>query len=783
MPDYDDAGQILIQILQLQQATQQLQQNRTLINNLFNGETPFTTEEASEENVNTNVNFLEGTRIASNATSQLNRAFGAADRYFSVRVNKGTPFERQYASACITAKINRLMKRSRQYVGARESANAQVVLHGPGPLIWRNRRSVLPTTGGIEDVLIPMGTLCDMSNLDQFAIYRELTWNQLEDAAFGPTADPGWNKGYVRAFLATLYDMGFQPTMQGNRWLFPEKLAEDWKEGAWDGYASTLPKLLCWDWFYRDEDSGKWNRRMVVDYGMMCECTSLREEDEVVKNKQMLYTRDDYADDWSEIMHIYIGNCSNVAPYRYHSIRSVGYLLYGVCALMNEMRCRVSDHVFQQLLTWFRNVNEDNREKLGLIDLRNFGIMPDGVSVVPAGERHAADWNLILMAINQNRQLMAESSMAFLPDMQGALGGEGREMTATETLVRQNTSTTLTTAVLSQLGAQSLYEYNEICRRLCIKSNPDPIAKKFREDLRKEDISMEMLDFEAWEVLPEMGTGGGNKAAELTVTQALLQEVFPLVDPNGQRIILRRRYTALTDNASEAMVVVPDAPDAGAADDAQYAQIAGTVLMALQPWQDKEGVNHIVMATVLMQVAGQAIQQANQLVQQPNATDVAAQKVAGAANVLGHVEKELAIVAQSDSRKQVAKQLGKQLDQLAQALKQVGQMVMEAEQQAQQQQGGSPEEMKAAIKLQEMQASAEMTRQIAFQKEEQRRQQKQLSWSEENERRNANTQADIKRKNAATAVELENSLTKARADAQIAIMKEAAKPKPKPASK
>jgi hypothetical protein len=56
--DYDSAGEILIQILQLQQATQKLQTNRTLVNSLMNGDTPFTDAEAQEANVSTNVNFL-----------------------------------------------------------------------------------------------------------------------------------------------------------------------------------------------------------------------------------------------------------------------------------------------------------------------------------------------------------------------------------------------------------------------------------------------------------------------------------------------------------------------------------------------------------------------------------------------------------------------------------------------------------------------------------------------------------------------------------------------------
>jgi hypothetical protein len=782
--NYDEPGAILTQILQLQQATQTLQRNRTLINVLFNGDTPYTTQQQEEENISCNINFLEGTRIAMQASAQLNQYFFGQDRLFTVRYNKGPTALRRRAGEVISTTIAKEIKRSRLYHQARDSAHKQVVLHGPGPVVWRNRRSPLPTTAGIEDILIPLGTLADMSNLDQFAIYRELVWSQLEDAAFGPATDPGWNKGYVKALLANLAKLGYQPIYQGNRWLFPEKLAEDYKEGAYNTYSSSMPKVMAWDFFYRNEDSGKWNRKMVLDYANLTTEHAVKEADAVMRNRQILYEREDYADDWQQIVHWYVGNCSNVAPTRFHAIRSVGYLLYGVCNLQNKMRCRLQDHMFQQLLTWFRNVSEDNREKLGLIDLQNFGIMPDGVSMVTAAERHVADWNLVLMGLNQNRQLMAESSSSFMPDMQGALGGEGREMTATETLVRQNTSITLTSAVLGQLADQSVYEYNEICRRFAMKGNPDPMAKRFREKLREAGIPEEVLDFECWEVVPTVGVGGGNKAAELTVTQALMQEVFPLVDASAQRIILRRRYVALTDDPDEAMAVVPEAPGVGAEDDVQYAQVAAAILMTGQPWQDKEGINHVVMATVLMGVAQQAIQQAEATAQQPDGVAIAAQKVAGAANVLSHVQGEIMKVGQASEqpgRKEQAKALLKQWQELNQANQQVGQMVMKVAEEAQ---GGMDgKEAEAMAKIQIMQAQAQTQREIATMNAQQKAQQREAQWISETQRKDVTAQADAMRKLKLAEVDAAAKGMTTEAEIRAKLIKAAREPVKKPAAK
>jgi hypothetical protein len=721
-----------------------------------------------------------------NSTNQISRYFFGSDRFFSLHYDRGPVAFRNRVGDVVTKAVNKQIKRSRLYRSARESAHAQVVLHGPGALVWRNRRSPLPTTAGIEDILIPEGTLCDMSNLNVFAIYRELVWGQLEDAAFGPAADPGWNKEYVGRLLATLYKLPFQPIYQGNRWLFPEKLQEDYKEGAWGTYSSSLPKVLAWDFFHLNEDTGKWNRKMVLDYAnISANYPAEATNSEVVKERQLLYTRDDYANDWSEIIHWYIGNCSNVAPYRFHSIRSIGYLLYGVSMLSNKMMCRMSDHTFQQLLTWFRNVSEDNREKLGLIDLGNFGIMPDGVSMVAAQERHVADWSLVMGTLNQYRQLMAESSQAFVPDMQSALGAGGKELTATEALIRQNTSVNMTNAVLSQLGDQSLYEYREQWRRFCMRANPDPVAKAFREEIKREGVPLEVLDYEAWNLLPETVVGSGNKASELTVTQALLQELFPLVDPNAQRIILRRRYMALTDNPDEAMAAVPEAPEAAMADDKQYAQFAFSILMDGQPFMDKEGVNHGVMAGTLLQLVEMSLQQAQAVVNQPDGVAIAAQKVAGATNVLNHTQQEIMKVGQSGLLKQLAKQLVGKWQELRGALQEVAAQVQKVGEQSQA--NVNPEMAKLQAKLMDIKATGDLQRDLAAKSADQKLQQRNAQWQSTTQQKEASTAADIQRESVTSAVDLHHADMKvmgelhtkailAQADAEIAKQKAAREP-------
>lgn len=711
-------------------------------------------EECRRQNARSNVNFLEATRIASNATSQINNSFFKGDRYFTIKLDKGPVRMRSQWSDQITKSINKQLKRSRNYKAARESSHAQVVLHGPGPIVWRTRKSVIPSTAGVEDILLPSGTLASMENLDYLSIYREMTWNQVFDAVGGQNVDPGWNKPYIKALQQTLYKTGLSPIFQGNRWLFPEKMAEDVKEGAAQAASSSMPKLMAYDFFFRNEKSDKWNRRMVLDYANLTASNIIGEHADVVRNKGFLYEKDDYADDWGQIIHWYLGNCSNVAPYRYYSIRSIGYLLYGICHIQNKLRNKLYDHMFQSLLTWFHNISDEHREKLGMIDLQNFGVLPEGISMVGAQERHIVDWNLILMGLNQGRQLMAESSSSFLPDMQSQFSG--KEMTATETLVRQNTSATLTSAVLNQLAEQSVYEAREICRRFCIKGNTDPMARKFSEDMQKALVPPEVLDVEAWEILPEMVVGGGNKAMELTATQALMQEIMPIATPEGQRVIARRRYAAITDNPEEAMLAFPEIPQIP--DEVQYAQIAFSVLMDGVPFTVKDGVNHMAYAAALLQISQNAFQQAAALLQQPNGISLAAAKVAGLFNVGMHLQGELQIVAQDKTRKEQVKMLATEIQKFMIGIQDLSKQLMAMEEQQSQQQGMDPEVMQ---KIQEQQMMAQNKMQIEQQKAQLKMQHSDIKFLSENQRRDAQTAADIRRKEALTMADVAATHTKA----------------------
>src|SRR5262245_43575425 len=190
--------EILAAISQMQLVDRKRAENRARINALFNGNPPYTSKEADENGIQTNVNFLESTRIAGDARQTFSNALLKPGSYFSVQCDYGPVHLKASWSRIITKEINRILKRSLAYSEVLRSTIAQVVLHGVGPVYWQNKNRWLPTFLGVEDFLLPSRSLVSLENVTHFAVYREFTAQQLSELASGAPDDSGWNKSLVK---------------------------------------------------------------------------------------------------------------------------------------------------------------------------------------------------------------------------------------------------------------------------------------------------------------------------------------------------------------------------------------------------------------------------------------------------------------------------------------------------------------------------------------------------------------------------------------------------------
>ena len=711
------------------QAEQPRSRNRARIDEVFNGNPPYTDAEAESNSISTNVNFLEGTRIINGARQTFTNAFQKPENYFTVTLDIGPQHLRAKWGKIITKEMNRIMKRDPKYTATMKSQLAGVVLHGVGPVTWLRDRDWRPTARGIEDVLVPSRTLCSLENLEYFAIYTTFTLAQLTEMTAGDEVDSGWNMPLVKLIAASLRQQrtGTSNSTQWPEYYLSEKWAEDIKENSGFYANDQAPIVKCWDFYFLDE--GTWKRRIVVDQ-------NAGTIQGVNTANEWLYNPGDrsYGDDVSRILHVQFADGSVVPPFRWHSVRSLGYLLYAVCHLQNRLRSKFMDSTFEQMLWFFRSSSDGDEEAMRKIEMHHLGVIPDGISWVPQSERHVVDRDLLMAAMSQNRQLMAESAAQFQADTND---GTQKEMTATEVMARVNSSNQLMGSMLVDGYEYMKGQYREIARRFCELDHPDCV--RFRKKCEAQEVDPAVFqNFDDWNVEPEKVMGSGNKMLEIAQADRLMA-VRPLLAPEAQAEVVHLYVEANTDDPTLASRLAPI--DAGKASPAvERATFAWGTLISGQQVVIATPLNRPEYIQTLIQMLGVEIERANAAGGMPSQREVF-----GMANVVSHIEEQVQMIAEDPGQEENVKMFTDALTAAGNYIKGYVQRLQEQAQAGNEQ--VDPEVQKQLIAAQ---AKADIQRANA----EQKREQREIQFQQDQARKDAATIAEAQRQGARVQAEV-----------------------------
>lgn len=678
-------------------------ENRTVLNRLYNGHPPYSEAEAEANNVDINRNDLTGVNAISQARRTWNNAFLKPGNYFSVALDSGPAHKRRESGHTITREINRRLKRRAPMMEQLRGKGAIAMLHGIGPVNWKDRRSPIPMLLPISSLMIPSETDLDFENLEYFAIFRETPPAQLYDLTHGTKVDPGWNMPLVNAQWKYVSEqIQKQPNSTAYQYM-PERIEELVKQdrGFWG--SDAVPTVDWWDFYFREaEDGNGWYRRIILDWGPEYSPTDDKSTMPNSRNKlgeesHFLYSSGDrkYASSLSEIIHCQFSDCSAVAPFKYHSVRSLGWMLWGICDLQNRLHCKFNEAVFQSLLWFFRVSSNDQMTRLKQANFAHMGVIPQGVEFVKAQDRFIPDPGLVQMAFARNRQLMSENAASFTQDFDR--GESQKEMTATETMARVNSVNALVSGMLSLAYTYEEFCYREICRRFCIKGNPDKDAREFRKACLTQGVEPEMLDVERWDVTAERVLGGGNKTLEMAQVQ-FLQGMRKNLNPDAQRRVDHIAIESSTDDpalAEELAATSGQKKVRSSTINAQYATERILKGLAYSLPQDA-----VVEDFVLVWISD--LKALTEQMQQPM-IGVNAEKLAGAFALAQAVEPLIQQMAQDPEAKEKANGYDSTLKQLEQHLTALSQKLQQ-QQKAQQKGNGTAEAAAVAAKVQAEQA-------------------------------------------------------------------------------
>lgn len=737
---FDDAQLLESVLWDLRQADWVRGKNRARIDDLFNGKPPFSNDEENK----VNVNFLEGTSLAHDARSQLSGIFLKPGQFFRLMTDSGDRHKRPHHAAIATKEMNRIMKRSLPYFECFRGKFALDVLHGIGPAVWPNQDCWCPEEQGISDIGIPSDTRLSMKNLPFFYVYRSLTVPELKRMTRNEKEAKavGWNMELVQQCIEWVDKQSTQ--LMGSNWpevWQPEKVAERIKGDGTFYSSDKVPTIDCFDFYYWSDEGNHegWRRRIILDAWSSPSGADYRPEkksDSDFMHGQFLLNPGDrvYGEKLSNIISFQFADLSSVAPFRYHSVRSLGYLLYGACHLQNRMRCRFTSAAFEAAMQYFRVNSTDTMERALKVDLIDKGIIDSTVQFVPKDERWQYDTEMMELFMRENQQMIDKHSSAYTAQ---AAQSPGDRKTKFQVMAETSQATALVSSALMQAYQYQEFEYREICRRFMRNDSRDADVREFRAACLRQGVPEELLTYECWDLQAERVLGAGNKTMEMQIAEQLMQ-MRHLYDPEPQREILRRVTTAVTDDPDWSMSLVPDAP-LKVSDSVHDAQLCMATLMAGYPVAIKTGQNHKEYVTVFLAEMGKEIQP---LEQQKGMAPP--DKIKGWQNVAQSVQQHLQLLAQDPEEKQFVTEAEKALSKLMNVVRAFAQRLQEQMKKQQQQQQGDPA---AQAKIQTMVMSAKVKAQNSREAAAQKLSQRQHEFQQKLEMEKAKTAHEIHRDN------------------------------------
>jgi hypothetical protein len=742
--------------------------NRTILNRTFNGDPPFDKATAEENNVEVNRNFLEGTGNLTDARTQWNSNFLKPGDIFTVRLDSGPVQKRTEWSMEITKHLNRALKGSLGMINQARETGAGVLLHGIGPATWQDRRSPIPKVIPLSSLMIPSETDIDFENLEYFAIFREMTPSQLYEKTHGPKVDPGWNMDLVKSELKYV---GEQTVKQPNATAFqfmPERVEELIKQdmGFWG--SDAVPTIDYWDFYFREKENGTgWYRRIFLDWSSSGRtATTGQEMPESPNGGQWLYSsgKRKYADSWQEILHCNYGDCSCVAPFKFHSVRSLGWMIWGIVDIQNRLQCKITEQAFSDLMWFFRVASQNDFNRIKKANFMQMGVIPQGVDWVMPNQRYSPNPTFIELVIAQNRQLMSQHSSSYTRNAERT--DMNKEKTATQVMAEVNSVNTMVSGVMNMAYTYEAFKYREIARRFCIPNNPDALVRKFRKGCLDDGVPSEYLDVDRWDIEPDRAMGAGNKTVQMAIVQ-YLQSIRQNLGPEAQRKVDHHGILIMTEDAGIAEDLAPIRGQKQVSKSAHDAELSTERLMRGLPFSPTPEMVYEDYVLVWMRDMGIIIQQI-----QGTDNMGTQEQLAGLGNMAQHIGAFLQIMGQNPADKPKVRQYSDLLGQMMNVIKGFAQRLQEQQASGNGQPGAGGPDPDTIVKLQGKALMDQAKAQNMRESHAERTAQKQVSFEMEQQRKDKQTEAEIQRKNVTFQQEL--------AAEQARTMQELSQPQPKP---
>ena len=742
--------------------------NRVKVTNAANFMPPLDDDTAEKLQIKTNVNWGELAVTLSHARMQLLSAFLGNQFFLTVKIPLAPSEYQAEWEAKITTEINKAMRNNPAYFELHRNRWNSVVLHGIGPMTWRHSDKWLPRFVALDDLRIPTDTTLDFTNLTWYAQRISYTPIELVEEVWNKKKNNHWDKKAVAEILENYKELSVTDAQNNWTWSnYPEKMADLIKQNGGFYGSDAVPTIPLYHFYYQEEDKNgdvKWYMKVVPDTG-------------AVKGgyagDEFLWESDDpIADDWRHLIHCQFGDLSADTPYKFHSVRGLGFALLEPTFFSNLLRCRLLDHINDNLNVWFQSDDPANKARPAMQQFGNNCMLVKGLRVVPAQERHQADAPLLEFGLAQMKQLQGEASTSYT---QQTDTGTSKEQTAFETRVKLEQVNAMMGGILLVAFTYEAYAYKEICRRFCIPDSTDEDVKRFQKRMARAGIPKDFLDVEMWDVEPVTPLGQGNPTLALATAQQLMA-IKDQLSPEAQQQVLHDYILVTTKSPSKAAQLAPlDKKDPSDATQLAADRFGALMQGVPLPLRNKNLIDQIDILLPLL--AGKV----TQFTQRNNMADQ--DEGIGLVNTSTYIGQAIAQLGQDPQQKARVKQYTDGIGKLNNEIKgliQRGQQAAEAQAKQQADAAGAAEMAQAQAKIQSQAALTQAKIDQGHVKAAQQATHKQLAFEQDQQRQDAKTKAEIDRQATKTLAETQNAHVATIADVQN--KKIAAENKPEPAN-
>jgi hypothetical protein len=651
--------------------------NRAKVTNLLNGGKLLTDEEAEANNQEVNSNFCEAPVLFAHARRQMEGAFLPGDKFCSVTLPSAPKETATVWGAGITEELNAIMQDSLPYMEVIRSTVSSMLAHGPAPFIWIDQDDWLQKFISVDDLRIPLDTTLDMEAMSWFAVRQELTIGEIYNMALGEHADPRWNKPLIKKIIAKYKDDLFDTCTTETTDRSEEKMLSLFRQSG--GYLSSdkAPTITVWNFYHKDGKRGKWFLKV----------TTTKEGIKGEKYEEFLYEDSEpVADKLNQILQVQYGDQSVDAPFKYHDVRSLGFLLFEPSYWSNQLLCKKIDFAFQAMNPLLRITDPVGKARPKVINLYAGGILENGVENVPANERQQAPLELIESLQSQLKQIQNETSTQYRPSLDT---GTQKEQTAYEVAANLNMVNAMMTNILVVAFKRKRWEFKEICRRFCKKNSTNEDVGKFQKKCAARGIPVEWMDIERWRIEPDVPMGSGNPNMAISQANWLMQNRMAF-GPAAQQLILHIVTSTMLKDARKASTLVPLDQKIEVTQSQINAVADFSALMRGHQVPVMEGSSTIEQVQILLRLLDEEIQMAEQ---DGKSTT---RDVYGMHSVEKHIDGLIQQMAADPSRQEVAKGAADALGRLSNSIRAIEQQVSkQLQEQAQAQQDAQSQESQA----------------------------------------------------------------------------------------